>query len=85
MIVLKEEPKFNANDFVTKILKEIPFFEVIPLPSYYNNEIVFNVKTKNLNEASRIFYKNGIAFTTIVLDNNETYLEANIKVEIILD
>lgn len=79
---MNEERKFNPGDFVQYVLKEIPFFEVIPLPSNSNSEIVFNVKTKDLDQASRIFYRNGISFTTVVVDENETYLEANIRVEL---
>lgn len=70
----------NANEFVQLILKEIPFFEIIPLPSDTSSRVVFNLKTRDLNEASRVFYKNGISFTTVVDDQNGTYLEAYIKV-----
>lgn len=79
---MNEERIFNPSDFVHFVLKELPFFEVIPLPSNSNREIVFNVKTRDLDEASRIFYRNGISFTTVMADENETYLEANIRVEL---
>lgn len=80
---MNEERVFNPNEFVLLILKEIPFFEVIPLPGDLPSEVVFNVKTRDLNEATRVFYRNSIPFTTVVVDEDETYLEANIKVEFI--
>lgn len=80
---LSENKVFNANEFVQFILKEIPFFEIIPLPSNVSSQVVFNLKTRDLNEASRVFYKNGISFTTVVDEDNETYLEAYINVEFV--
>ena len=79
---MSEERVFNPNEFIQLILNEIPYFEIIPLPTSFSNEVVFNLKTKDLDQASRVFYKNGISFTTVV-DDNETYLEANVKVEFV--
>lgn len=80
---MNEERVFNPNEFVSLILKEIPFFEVIPLPGDRSSEVVFNVKTRDLNEATRVFYRNNIPFTTIIDDEEQTCLEAYIKVEFI--
>lgn len=77
---MNRNKEFSSNQFIHLILKEIPSCQIIPLPSRYGSRVVFNLKTKNVEIATKVFYKNNVQFTVLLDDDDENYIEADIVV-----